>query len=529
MTERLSFNLVDEPWIPVSMLDGSDAELSLRDLFARAHEARGFNEPSPLTYISVARFLLAIAHRALEGPRSARHWVEIWQGEQFDVETFDAYFDQWHHRFDLFDPDVPFAQAPRSGFEADERTKALSKLGLELASGTNATLFDHSADRNIEDVSPAFAARMILTACNFGFGEGGIYRDTTLVRFAIFLLEGSNLFDTLMLNLQPYDPNQSLSSGLDSPWWESDAPLTEVKDETPPRGLTDHLTRRGRKVLLQTQDDGAITGMYYRPGLTFDASQEGSDPFFAWQMNKEEKLTPLRLRKDRALWRDSTVLFQTSKAAEVGAARSLRPMFLDNVATLSDEIEDHPGLRSFPPLKIMAFGLVSRPGQASAQLWRTERLPLPLEVVLNSDAFETVHHAIAIAEKAGDVLRRAGNTLAVGLLTSGDRKPDKADVMNRLTLLRIGERYWPQLEPRFHAFLERLEDPDTALDKWIADVRYIARQAYKDAALVVEVGAQGMRASMRGERSLNWGLRHLLDEHQSVGTETSQHREVTAS
>lgn len=517
-----TFNLVEEPWIPVATKNGN-TELSLRDLFARAHEVKGFNEPSPLTYVSVARFLLAITHRALNGPESPDEWVELWQKGRFDPAPFEDYVATWRHRFDLFDPEKPFAQAPLSEFSPTEKTKPLSKLALELASGTNPTLFDHTSDDGEVFISPAEATRMLLAAMNYGFGEGGIYRDTTLVRFMSFLVEGESLFETLLLNLQTYVGKSILGAralpNLDAPWWETDAPLTETKDETLPLGLTDHLTRRGRKVHLQLNDNQQIVGMLYRPGIAFDSSRERSDPFFAWRTSKDGSLTPMRFRLGRALWRDSEVLFQWKSDEGSGNAVGIRPSFLDHLEevaiAMADRLELHDDTKPLPHLKIMAFGVLPKSGRAAVDLWRMEQLPLPVALLRNRELVATLRVALEFAEDAARALKSAGRRLAMSLLTEGDRSPDKNDVANQLSQLRLDERFWPPLELQFHRFLTDLDgqNREERLFMWMDEVLRLTKRAYDDAAHVVGVDARSLKAQMMGLRTLHRGLKELQEQH----------------
>ena len=64
----ISFNLIDEPWIPC-ILDGTRVELGLRDVLAQAQQLREIRGDSPLETASLHRLLLAVLHRIF-GPKS---------------------------------------------------------------------------------------------------------------------------------------------------------------------------------------------------------------------------------------------------------------------------------------------------------------------------------------------------------------------------------------------------------------------------------------------------------------------------
>src|SRR5579875_3851362 len=152
---RTNFNLLDEPWVPCVMADGSAQELSLADALLRAHEVRELFDESPLVTVALHRLLLAILHRNF-GPASIGEWFQLWRRGRWNEETLKAYFTRWHERFELFHPERPFYQMPEAPSLPYE---PITVLFQELSSGNNPTLFDHSLDRGGVSVSPALAAR----------------------------------------------------------------------------------------------------------------------------------------------------------------------------------------------------------------------------------------------------------------------------------------------------------------------------------------------------------------------------------
>ncbi len=198
-TRTTTFDLLEEPWLPVSLLNGTAETWSLTELFARAHEARGLSEPSPLTYTATMRFLLAILHRTVKGPTSPAHWSTIREAGSFDAPKIAAYLETYRDRFHLFHPEQPFAQALVAGKSGDE--KPITQLSFERVSGNNGTLYDHSVDSGPMPVSPGDAARLVLTAHQYGFAGAQIFRDAPMIAGYCLMLEGANLFETLTLNL----------------------------------------------------------------------------------------------------------------------------------------------------------------------------------------------------------------------------------------------------------------------------------------------------------------------------------------
>lgn len=71
-----SFNLLDEPWIRVTRLDGAPDELSLLSLFREAADIAGIHGEIASQDTAVLRLLLAICHRAMDGPEDLDAWEE---------------------------------------------------------------------------------------------------------------------------------------------------------------------------------------------------------------------------------------------------------------------------------------------------------------------------------------------------------------------------------------------------------------------------------------------------------------------
>ena len=90
-----SFNLIDQPWIPCTMPDGSHVELSLQGTLLQAHEIREIFDQSPLVTAALHRLLLAILHRNF-GPASRSEWQTLWQAKRFDSARLGSYFSGWH-------------------------------------------------------------------------------------------------------------------------------------------------------------------------------------------------------------------------------------------------------------------------------------------------------------------------------------------------------------------------------------------------------------------------------------------------
>ena len=167
-----SFNLIDQPWIPCTMSDGSHTELSLQDTLLQAHEIRAIFDQSPLVTAALHRLLLAILHRNF-GPASRSEWQTLWQAGQFDSARLGSYFSEWYRRFDLFDDERPFYQD--GGMEPEKgkiKEVEINELIPELARANNRTLFDHTTDATSPVLSPPEAARALVATQMYRLAGG---------------------------------------------------------------------------------------------------------------------------------------------------------------------------------------------------------------------------------------------------------------------------------------------------------------------------------------------------------------------
>src|SRR4030042_1009376 len=265
-----SFNLVDEKWIPRIMPDGSRQERSLIEVLLKAGEIKEIFDSSPLATVALHRLLLAILHCNF-GPANKVEWQKIWNRGRFDEGRLLNYFHHWHGRFDLFDERYPFYQSasvPFSGSNSKGKLESyensIASLAHELAIYLNkATLFDNTTESSSPTVSSSEAARLLLAFQSFALGKLSSKprlkgeesaKAAPLVKGAVCLVQGNNLFETLMLNLHCYNRDDAEPFDMD----KDDAPAWERNEETLtqdrfPKGYLDLLTWQNRRVKLHPE------------------------------------------------------------------------------------------------------------------------------------------------------------------------------------------------------------------------------------------------------------------------------------
>ena len=128
-----SFNLLDEPWIRITRLDGTPDEVSLLTLFREATGITGIHGEIASQDVAILRLLLAICHRAMDGPEDLDTWREYWEAPERLGRDASAYLERYRERFDLRHPDRPFFQV--AGIHAASgKTSGLESLIVDVMS-----------------------------------------------------------------------------------------------------------------------------------------------------------------------------------------------------------------------------------------------------------------------------------------------------------------------------------------------------------------------------------------------------------
>lgn len=511
MTQRFTFNLVDEPWLPCVQPDGRAVTLSLRRTLLEAHELQSLAGDTPLQTAALHRLLLAILHRVF-GPADDRVWAALWHSRAFDASAIDAYLDQWITRFDLFDEERPFYQA------ADPRVKPKSIISLshECASGNNATLFDHHTEEEGEVDTPAQAARHLVTAQAFGLaGLSGIpqkFTDGSCAGGIIFLTEGDNLKQTFMLNMIPYpisDPDMFSTSNMDRPVWEMDDPFNPERKL--PHGYLDYLTWQNRRILLrpETGADGVIIrNMTMAPALHLDPTLFDSMKHY----RLDDKLGALAtsFNENRVLWRDSASFFTFQSTGE----RKVRPPA--TFRWLSELIE-YGELPRHYLFRCLALGMSKK--QAKVNFFREERLPLPLDYLVDQQLVARLADALdktsLVAFDLVQSLRRLGMHLQIADADNkqwGELSGNAKEEINKWVSHTGAERqYWSDLDIPFQSFIVNLtHDPEAALVRWHDRLRQTVLDVFGQAAQFAGDDGRAFKAVVRGRGYLLYRLNELL-------------------
>ncbi len=481
-----TYNLIDEPWIPVLMRDGVNRAVSLGEVFADAEGAIANLALNPYERVAVFRLLLCIAQAALGPDRLADE--SAWLAAKDDVgPAASAYLQKWHHRFFLYGPHA-FLQPDDVAGNGPGALTSCDKLAFRLASGNNSTLFDHGAGGGKLRLSDAALALGFLTYQNFSSGglsgtclwsgtatersiKGAPCREQSML-FSILL--GDNLLDTVWLNLLTATAvRDQLSAEWGVPAWELPE-LSRAGSAGLATTFLGHLVPLARAAKLSPSAPECLLG----GGVVYPQLPEWREPMATVKPNRENQPTYVSVTPSRMPWRDLASILAIHQGGNRKSALALR------------NLESLPGDQ---PFVLWTGGLYSEKAkEIDAVEWKV-RLSAGL---LEDAALARYQTAIDRADRQRQALYFACAEYAAAVLV---------DEASRFS--QPAERvYWDILAQPAAQRLVLDVGAEDYLNNWKETVRRAAGEAYRRAcpamnARQVEAFARGIpKLDIRGDR-----------------------------
>jgi len=484
------FNLLDEAWIPVRLLDGTIADVGLLELLRRTTDIADLACELPTQSIAIQRLVLAIAYRVAP-PGDARDWARQWD-DGAPTERMIEYLERWRDRFYLFGGRFPFMQV------ADLRTAKDSVSGLEklIADVPNGEqFFTTRHGRALACIPPSEAARWLVHAQAYDpsgirsgavgdsqvkGGKGYPIGPSWCGHLGLVWLKGKDLDETLVLNLIPADAAGLRGVESSTEWgacsWEAAEPENAVRGDyslldplgTPrdvsiPRLLTWH-SRRIRLV----GDSSGVTGVVLAQGDKL-APQEMRlyEPQSLWRYStpqskkfKTDVYMPRKFEAGRALWRNLPGTLPTVTTVQ-GVDKQPKQEFLPS-ATLSFHYQlDNALIEATYPkvMRIQAVGVTFGPQEATFDDIYSDELTLSVAVmrVEREDLSAEIDRQVRLTEEiARDVGTLAAN-LARAAGESGDGAGDGARD-------RAKELFFSAVDTDFRTWLSQVDGHESARD-----------------------------------------------------------------
>ncbi|MFF5408474.1 type I-E CRISPR-associated protein Cse1/CasA [Streptomyces misionensis] len=465
-TTREGLDIEVDPWVPVTMTDGSRAVYGLRGLLADAHRIESLAVGAPPAECALLRVLYALGLRVsgLDEMSGSDRYELLMQG-RFDPGLVDEYFTQYAGRFALFDPMRPWMQDPRlpsqmdtvvkSGprvGQLDRRTSGIGKLVASRASASSSAWFGAFHDGAPVPVPAADAVLHLLTWLWWGQGgPQGPARTTAghsgqhaavgpLRGLVSYHPTGRTLYEAIVLGV----PDTELADpGGDVAPWEAD----ELPDPDGPlpgvAGPVSLLTGRAQHALLLVPDeDRRAAEDVYVAWAWPSALPPVMDPYLNWLEGAKGQQYAQRAKVGRALFRDVDGLLLPRPP---GSARR-GPLIMDAIHDAPAEVLDHVG--------VAAYGFEQDRERAGGERgWYKAVTPAVLRLLRDEEAANAGRLATVRerAERCADRLVWAVDSVwQETAVSAGGERAERSPLG-----MRALAAYWPLAESAFWHVLEQ--------------------------------------------------------------------------
>ncbi len=520
-----SFNLLDEPWIRVTRLDGAPDEVSLLSLFREAVDIAGIHGEIASQDAAVLRLLLAICHRAMDGPEDLDVWEEYWRDPGSLGRDAVDHLERHRERFDLRDPDRPFFQV--AGIHAASgRASGLESLIVDVPNGN--PFFTTRIAEGLDSIGWAEAARWLVHVHAFDpsgirtgavgdpqvkGGKGYPIGPGWTGQIGTVTVVGENLERTLLLNtvvcedldgLNGVDPTRDLAP------WERGADGPAGSHDPRPTGPVYCYTWQTRRVLLHGDDD-RVTGLFLGNG---DKAKPQNrylvEPMTAWRYSEPQSkklkapvYMPRKLPTDRAFWRGlSTLVAQLSPKITVKGAGEVTRYLSPGVVSFYQRLMRRRIVCPSGLIPLHAVGIEYGAQEAVVTELVDDVLSLPAGLLNpeNKRLLAVVHDAMEETEQVAAALRN----LAANLDRARGGSPDTASAARE----HAGAAFYQVIDERFPRWLASLneEDPDRAHARWRELLRSEALRQQETLASAVPDTAFAGRGEGKGRADVGRAL-----------------------
>ncbi|MHC5704064.1 type I-E CRISPR-associated protein Cse1/CasA [Streptomyces tirandamycinicus] len=478
--EAPSFDLTSRSWIGVLRRDGSQDELSLRQVFEQAEQLRCVVTGLATQEFALIRLLLAVAHDALDGPRDIEEWVELWDDPE-SLAPIQEYLTRHADRFDLLHPQTPFLQSAGLRTLKDE-VFSLNRIVADVPAGEK---FFSARLPEVERLTFAEAARWVVHVHAYDTSgiKTGAAGDDRVRSGKVYPLgtgwcgglggvfvEGGTLRETLLLNLVAADTTELEIPADDRPAWRRD-PCGPGSTGRSPTGLRDLYSWQSRRLRLHYDAHGVHGVVLGYGDQHAPRNMHRHEPMTAWRRStaQEKKLgqspvyLPLEHDPARSAWRGIGALVADRPGDGGGAepAARLRPRILEWIARLVSE--GHLPRRFLVRARLVGVSYGTQ--QSVVDEVVDDRLLMPV-VLLHRQDPTYARQAIAASEDADRAVRALGD-LAADLARAsgvGQEGPKAASRTEGFDALEQPYRNWLSA-------LADVPDPFAHRDEWRRQLR----------------------------------------------------------
>lgn len=529
MSER-HFNLVTDPWIKVIDDQNQEQEVSLETLFINAGHYRRLAGEMRSQDLAILRFILAIlttVYSRYNANDQPYDWIELddqMRPVSFDDDAFDSerkriekeLLATWHNfyrtssfskvvteylhkniqRFDLFDEETPFYQVTREQYDSlvpknkaiakGKGTVAVKQMNRTISESNNKPdIFSPNTPTHKDDISLAALTRWLITYQNFT-----AVTDKTKViakeKFSVskgwlygldpVFITGSNLFETLMLNLVLIPATVKFSKQIidQHPTWEFsvDDYVQMRKDNYFPENIAQLYTIWSRVIHIEWNNERPTIFSAGLPKL--DNENAALEPMTTWKLDKKDKKYKPQLRwlnsLGKAMWRNFGQYIRITNGEGISNS-SQEPGIVRWLSRLKYERQIDRNL----PVHLTTVGLIND-GNATSQSPAAEfvdEMQIKADVLFDDNKFnrnswpQQIEDTVEVTNKVSSLVWRFASN-AGGLRGLND---------TGAFANKISARFYDQLNHLFYEWLAGLtseDNHDEKINSWKEKVNEIA-------------------------------------------------------
>ena len=550
------YNLLDEPWIPIRLLDGTITNVGLLEVVERTSDIADLACELPTQNIAIQRLILAIAYRVAT-PSNEQEWSRQWN-EGAPTDLMLEYLEKWRDRFYLFGGRHPFMQVADLRTEKDA-VSGLEKIIADVPNGEQ--FFTTRHGKALAKISAAEAARWLIHSQAYDpsgirsgavgdsqvkGGKGYPIGPSWCGHLGIVWLKGENLDESLVLNLVPSDSGNLRGVSASTQWggctWEDDEPETAERNDyslldssgTPrPISIPRLLTWHSRRVRLIGGVSG-VTGVVLALGDKLAPQQmQQYEPLSLWRYSmpqskkfKQDVYMPRKFEAGRALWRNLPGVLPDATKIN-GADKQEKDEFFPS-ATLSFHYAFEESLvkTDYPKrIRIQAIGVTYGPKESTFQDIYFDELTLSVALMRadQPDLAAQVDRQVRNTEEVAKSLGVFAANLARAAGESGDGAGDGARE-------RAKQLFYARVDDPFRHWLANIDEdskPSEIAQSWERSLRSFAQESAAElvastpsAAIIGRDTGRGFMNVGTAENYFNSALNKLLpiQENTQEGT-----------
>lgn len=222
-----SYILLEEKWIPAVDMDGNNIKISINDVFLNGKKIKRLREyygNELCEYVNYRFFItmyMDIKRKTLKSDAKKRY--EYLEGEITEKEYFDyiAMCKEEGVTFDLLDEERPFLQIKRKEFEKyflsksekelDKQNVYCNNLSTSMPTGSSPVFYSFKNRLERTPLPLDEYANLLLFRNSVTPGAGCGYKSSVIGKTAsLIIIEGENLYETLVLNSVPIVVNNDV-------------------------------------------------------------------------------------------------------------------------------------------------------------------------------------------------------------------------------------------------------------------------------------------------------------------------------